>query len=167
MAESAADYLVNLLNGKIPSELIVFVVSMLPILELRGGLIAAKILDIELLKAFAICYAGNMLPIPFILLFIRKVFGFLKRNRKIGAAIEKLEVRSLRKGDKVKKYRLWGLLILVAIPLPGTGGWTGALVADLLDIRISHSLPVIAAGVLIAGFIVSALSYGLVGALGF
>ena len=138
----------------------------MPVLELRGGLIAAKIMDIEFWKAFAICYVGNMLPIPFILLFIRKIFNFLKRFKKIESFIDKLEARSLRKADKVKKYRLWGLFLFVAIPLPGTGAWTGALVADIFDIRIKHSLPVIALGVLVAGMIISALSYGLFGALG-
>lgn len=167
MSQSIAEYLVNSLSGKLSAELIAFIISLLPILELRGGLIAAKLLNIEFAKAFVICYIGNMLPIPFILLFIRKIFNYLKRYKKINKLIEKLEMRSVRKADKVKKYRLWGLLLLVAIPLPGTGAWTGALVADLFDIRIKHSLPVIAAGVLIAGLIMSALSYGLFGALGF
>ncbi|MGN0468179.1 MAG: COG2426 family protein [Acutalibacteraceae bacterium] len=167
MSQSIAEYLVNSLDGKLSAELIAFIISLLPILELRGGLIAAKLLNIEFAKAFVICYIGNMLPIPFILLFIRKIFNYLKRYKKINKLIEKLEMRSVRKADKVKKYRLWGLLLLVAIPLPGTGAWTGALVADLFDIRIKHSLPVIAAGVLIAGLIMSALSYGIFGALGF
>lgn len=108
-----------------------------------------------------------MLPIPFILLFIRKIFNWLKKIHKVEALIEKLEARSIRKADQVKKYRLWGLFIFVAIPLPGTGAWTGALIADLLDIRIKHSFPAIAAGVFVAGLIISALSYGLFGLLGF
>ena len=166
MSEQIAEFLVNALSGKISSEIIAFIVSTLPILELRGGLIAAKLMDINFIKAFIICYIGNMLPIPLILHFIRKIFDFLKKYEKTNRLINKLEVRSLRKADKVKKYRLWGLFIFVAIPLPGTGAWTGALVADLLDIRIKHSLPVIALGVLVAGFIVSCLSYGLLGLLG-
>lgn len=166
MSEQIAEFLVNALSGKISSEIIAFIVSTLPILELRGGLIAAKLMDINFIKAFIICYIGNMLPIPFILLFIRKIFDFLKKYEKTNRLINKLEVRSLRKADNVKKYRLWGLFIFVAIPLPGTGAWTGALIADLFDIRIKHSLPVIAAGVLVAGLIVSALSYGLFGVLG-
>lgn len=167
MSESIAQYLVNAFSGKLSSELIAFIVSLLPVLELRGGLIAAKIMNVDFIKAFIICYVGNMLPIPFILLFIRKIFNYLKRFKKINSLIEKLEMRSVRKADKVKKYRLWGLFLFVAIPLPGTGAWSGALVADLFDIRMRHSLPVIAAGVLVAGLIVSAVSYGLFGALGF
>ena len=99
------------------------------------------------------------------MLFIRRVFAFLKRFSGVEKAIDKLEARSIRKADKVVKYRLWGLLLLVAIPLPGTGAWTGALAAALLDIRMKHALPVIAAGVLIAGLIVAAVMYGLVGAI--
>ena len=165
--ESIAHSIVAALDGKIAPELIAFIVSLLPVLELRGGLIAAKLMDIEFWKAFVICYVGNMLPIPFILLFIRRSFNFLKRFQKCEKIIDKLEARSLRKADKVKKYRLWGLFLFVAIPLPGTGAWTGALVADIFDIRIKHSLPIIAVGVLTAGIIMSALSYGLFGALGF
>lgn len=167
MSEALAEYIVNLLDGRISPEFIAFIVSMMPILELRGGLIAAKLMEIDFLKAFAICYIGNMLPIPFILLFIRKIFNLLKKIPAVEKTIVKLEARSIRKADKIQKYRLWGLLIFVGIPLPGTGAWTGALAADLLDIRIKHSLPVIAAGVLIAGIIISALSYGLFGLLGF
>lgn len=165
--DSIAQSIVEALDGKIAPELIAFIVSLLPVLELRGGLIAAKLMNIEFWKAFVICYIGNMLPIPFILLFIRKIFNFLKRFKKFEKLIDKLEARSLRKADKVKKYRLWGLFLFVAIPLPGTGAWTGALVADIFDIRIKHSLPVIAVGVFVAGMIISALSYGLFGALGF
>lgn len=167
MSELIAEYIVNMLGDKLSPEFVTFIVSMLPILELRGGLVAAKLMNVDFLKAFIICYMGNMLPIPFILFFIRKIFNLLKKNTSIEKVISKLEVRSLRKADNIKKYRLWGLLLFVAIPLPGTGAWTGALLADLLDIRISHSLPVIALGVFAAGLIVSALSYGLLGLIGF
>lgn len=166
MSEAIAEYIVGNLEGKIASEFIVFIVSMLPVLELRGGLIAAKLLEIDFFRAFVICFIGNMLPIPFILLFIRKIFNALKKFKKINKIIEKLEARSIRKADGVKKYRLWGLFLFVAIPLPGTGAWTGALIADLLDIRIKHSLPTISAGVFVAGIIISIFSYGLLGALG-
>lgn len=167
MAESLATFFVDFFGDKLSSEVIAFVVSMMPILELRGGLIAAKLMDIEFFRAFAICFIGNIVPIPFILLFIRKIFKVLKKNEKIKHLIDKLEVRSLRKADKVQKYRLFGLFLFVAIPLPGTGAWTGALIADLLDMRIKHSFPVIALGVFVAGLIISALSYGLFGLLGF
>ena len=161
MAESFAQTIVERFGDSVSSELLVFLISLLPILELRGGMIAAKLLGLPFLKAFVLCYIGNMLPVPFILLFIRRIFVWLKRFNFINQTIDRIEARSLRKAEKVQKYRLWGLLLLVAIPLPGTGAWTGALAADLLDIRIRNSLPVIAAGVLIAGGIMSAVTYGL------
>lgn len=166
MVETIADYLVGLFENSIPKELIVFIISMFPVVELRGGMIAAKLLDVELIKAFVICYFGNILPIPFILLFIRRIFAFLKKIPKIGSVITKLEESSLRKSEKVKKSSKWGLLAFVAIPMPGTGGWTGSLIAALLDMRIKISFPVIALGVLIANFIMSIFSYGLLGAIG-
>ncbi len=163
MTEVIADYLVSIFQGAIPEELIIFLISMMPIVELRGGMIAAKLLDIELLRAFVICYIGNILPIPFILLFIRRIFKFLKKFSPTRRIVEKLESSSMRKSEKVKKNSIWGLLSFVAIPLPGTGGWTGALIAALLDMRIKISFPVIALGVLIANLIMSAFSYGLLG----
>lgn len=167
MSETIARFFIDNFGDKLSAELIAFVISMLPILELRGGLIAAKLLGINFAKAFVICFIGNLLPIPFILLFIRKIFNWLKRFKKVNVMIDKLEARSIRKAGKVKKYRLLGLFLFVAIPLPGTGAWTGALVSDLLDIRVSHSFPTIAAGVLGAGIIMSILSYGIPGLFGF
>lgn len=161
MADTIANYLVELFQDKIPAELIIFIISMLPILELRGGMIAASLLNVGLLEAFIICYVGNILPIPFILLFIRKIFTFLKRFKYTRRLVEKLESSSMRKSEKVKKSSKWGLLTFVAIPLPGTGGWTGSLIAALLDMRIKTSFPVIALGVLIANLIMAVFSYGL------
>lgn len=163
MTEALVDRIVDVFQGNVPKELIIFLISMLPVLELRGGMIAAKLLEVPLLKAFVICYIGNILPIPFILLFIRKIFQFLKRFSGTRKIVEKLEVRSMRQSEKVKRWRNWGLLLFVAVPLPGTGGWTGALIAALLDIRIKTSLPIIALGVLIANLIMTAFSYGLLG----
>lgn len=163
MTEAIVDYIVEIFQSNLPKELIVFFISLLPVLELRGGMIAAKLLDVELLKAFIICYIGNILPLPFILIFIRKIFKFLKKFKVTRGLVEKLEIRSMRQSEKVKRWRSWGLLVFVAIPLPGTGGWTGALIAALLDMRIKISFPIIALGVLIANLIMTAFSYGLLG----
>ncbi len=160
MAESLAQTLVELFQDKIPPELTAFLISLLPILECRGGMIAARLLQIPFLKAFAICYVGNMLPIPFIILFIKKIFEFLRRFSFFEKIITRLEAKTERNKDKVLRYKSWGLLIFVAIPLPGTGGWTGALMAALLDIDIKRSLPIIALGVFIAGLIMSMITYG-------
>ena len=161
MAEQLANTIVGFFQDRIPEELIVFAISFLPFLEFRGGLIAASILGVDLKLAFVISYAANMLPMPLILLFIRKVFKFLRNKRFFGKIIRKLEERSERKSETVKKYGKWGLLIFVAIPLPGTGGWTGALVAALMNMRIKHAIGPIAVGVLIAGIIMAIISYGI------
>lgn len=163
MSEQLADFFVTKLNGVLPPELIIFVISLLPVLELRGGFIAAKLLGINFFKAFAICYVGNMIPVPFILIFIRSIFNRMKEHGVLKKTIDKLEKKSLEKGEKVKKYSDWGLLTFVAVPLPGTGGWTGALIAALLDMRLKRSVPLIALGVFIAGVIMSVISYGLLG----
>jgi len=163
MSEQLAEYFVELFSGKISEELIVFIISMLPVLELRGGLIAAKLLGLDLLKAFGICFIGNIVPIPFILLFIRYIFNFLRRFPLFARLIDGLERRTRAKGEKVKKYQEWGLLAFVAIPLPGTGAWTGALIADIFDLRIKRAFPIICLGVLIGGIIMAIVSYGLLG----
>ena len=161
MVETIVDGIMSFLQDKIPEELVAFVISLCPVLECRGGMIAARLMEIPFIKAFLICYLGNMLPIPFIILFIRKIFDFLRRFSFFSKIVEKLEAKTEKNKEKVLKYEAWGLLLFVAIPLPGTGGWTGALMAALLDIRMKKSLPIIALGVLIAGFIMSALTYGI------
>lgn len=161
MAETLATFLVELFKDKIPAELTIFAISLLPILELRGGMIAARLLEVDFLKAFSICFVGNMLPIPFILLFIQKIFEWLRRFKFFERIIVKLEAKTERNKDKVLRYKSWGLLIFVAIPLPGTGGWTGALMAALLGVDFKRSLPIITLGVLIAGVIMSLLTYGI------
>ncbi len=161
--EHIIESFVSFLQDKIPGELVVFIISLFPVLELRGGLIAASILDIEWWRAFAFCFVGNMLPIPFILLFIRKIFDLMRKWGPFAKVVDWLEKKADKHSDKIDKYRLWGLFILVAIPLPGTGAWTGALVAALMDIRIKKAFPVIAVGVLVAGIIVATLSYGIAG----
>ncbi len=161
MVETIVNELTTFFQDKIPEELIAFVISLCPVLECRGGMIAARLMEIPFIKAFLICYLGNMLPIPFIILFIRKIFDFLRRFKFFEKIILKLEAKTEKNKEKVLKYESWGLLIFVAIPLPGTGGWTGALMAGLLDMRFKRSLPIIALGVLIAGFIMSAITYGI------
>ena len=161
MAEQIVSFFVELFKNKIPEELTVFIISLFPILEIRGGMIAARILEVDFFKAFAICYVGNMLPIPFILLFIRRIFRFLRRFSFMNRIIDRLEAKGEKNREKVLRYKAWGLLTFVAIPIPGTGGWTGALIAALLDLRMKKALPIIALGVFIAGLIMSLLTYGI------
>ncbi len=152
---------VEFLKDKLSPEMVVFVVSLMPILELRGGLIASAILHIDWIVAFPICVLGNLLPIPFELLFIRKIFNLLKKIKGIGNLVDKLDKRAKAKGTEISKskYAFWGLFTLVAIPLPGTGAWTGGLVADVLDMRISRAMSAIILGVIAAGLITSFISY--------
>ena len=154
-------------NWNLAPELVVFLVSMLPVLELRGGLIVAAVLSVPWYTALPICLLGNMLPIPFVLLFIRKIFNWLSRFEWCAKLIDRFEKRVLKKGSKMQTRWLIGLYLFVAIPLPGTGAWTGALAADLFDIRFKNALPVIFLGVLSAGIIMLVLSYFIPGLFGF
>ncbi len=160
MAETLAQQITGWLQNAIPSEWIVFIISLLPILELRGGLIAASLLGIDWITATVICVIGNILPIPFIILFFRKILDFLQRRNGIFKRFaDWLEQRTMRNREKVERYQNIGLMLFVAIPLPGTGGWTGAMLASLLNIRLRRALPVISAGVLIAAIIMLCVSY--------
>jgi len=139
-----------------------FFMAMVPVIELRGALPVGVAAGLSLPAATLIAIVGNMVPIPFILLLLRKIFAWLRSFPKLGMLIDRLERRAHLKGKTVQKYRTLGLIILVAIPLPGTGAWTGALVADVLDIRFRTALPAIFAGVCIAGFIVALVTAGVV-----
>ncbi|MBR1778884.1 MAG: small multi-drug export protein [Clostridia bacterium] len=144
--------------SSIPKELVVFFISLVPILELRGGLIAASLLNLEWCIAFPICLLGNALPIPVIILFIDKIFAFLKKTKfhKIADFFEK---KASVKSKSIVKYKEWGLFAFVAIPLPGTGGWTGALIAALLRLDIKKSIFIIALGIFVSGILMSIFSY--------
>lgn len=148
-------------SNNIPTALIPFIVSLFPVLELRGGMIAGLILGVPFIQAFIASFIGNMIPIPFILLFIRKIFAWMKQWKSLSKIVDKMEKRAEKKQDTMVKYKEWGLLIFVAIPLPGTGGWTGALIAALMDLRFKKSLPIIGIGVFIAGLIMSFVTYGI------
>ena len=141
----------------------VFIISMIPILELRGGLLAASLLKIPAVKAIPICIAGNIIPIPFILLFIRQIFKWLKKTKLFRGMIVKLENRAMGKSDQIKRYEFLGLLLFVGIPLPGTGAWTGSLIASLLEVDIKKSSIAIFCGLVMATVIMYVVSYGIVG----
>lgn len=143
----------------IPEWLVVFIISLFPILECRLGMFTAIVLlDMNPFVGFLISFLGNILPIPFILLLINWIFDLLKKVPVINKPIYWLEEKTLKKRDKIDKYGIWGLLLFVAIPLPGTGGWTGALLASLLHLDKKKSFGVICIGVFIAGLIISTLS---------
>lgn len=161
MADSLINWFTTNLSGYIPKEMIIFIISMVPILELRGGLIAASLLGVNLVTAIGFCIVGNLIPIPFILLFITPIFRWLKRTKLLKPLVEKLEKKSLSKSDQIKKYEFLGLVLFVGIPLPGTGAWTGSLIASLLDIKFKKAFPAIICGLILATTIMSILSYGI------
>lgn len=165
MAESLVHSFLGLFDGLVSvpfgKELIVFILSLMPILELRGGLIAAALLGLDVVPAFIICLIGNLFPIPFILWFITPIFNKLKETKRLSKIVNKLEKKALKKKDKIEKAEFWGLLFFVGIPLPGTGGWTGSLIAALINMDKKKALIAITCGVVLAGLIVGTLSFGL------
>lgn len=144
-------------------------ISMVPVIELRGAIPIAVANGLEWYIAIPLAIIGNLIPVPFIIIFIRRIFEWMrKKSQKLDGLVTKLENRALSKKETVMKYAFWGLFIFVAIPLPGTGAWTGALIAAMLDMRLKRAFPSIVLGVLTAGIIVAFVSYGagaLIGAL--
>ncbi len=138
-----------------------FIISMIPIVELRGAVILGAALQMDWSLVFIVCVIGNILPIPFILAFGKKLIHWLKTLPLFKGLTTRYETRLLSKAHQVEKYSAIGLCLFVAIPLPGTGAWSGAILAALLDMRIRHALPAIALGVVIAGVIMTIGSYGL------
>lgn len=159
MVESLVDWFTSVFADLLPGELVIFLLSMLPILELRGGLIAAALLDIPLVEAVCICFMGNLIPVPFILLLIRPIFAWLKRTALFRPFVEKLERKAMGKSDTIRRYEFWGLLIFVGIPLLGTGVWTGALIASMLNISIKRAMPPLVLGMGMATIIMCFVSY--------
>ncbi len=143
--------------------LITILTAMTPVLELRAAIPAGTAAGLEPWQAFIIACIANMIPVPFIIVFARRVMIVLRRRyRKLNSIILRIQNRARSKGQIVRDYEMAGLVILVAIPLPGTGAWTGALVAALMKLDIKYAVAAIAAGVLIAGFIVMGITYGVI-----
>lgn len=152
-----ADYI-----GKV---LLTFLVSMVPVIELRGGIPFGAALGLDPISAAAAAILGNLLPVPFIILFIRHIFDWLRKYEKPRALVEKFEKKAHLKSKNVIKYQTFGLCLFVALPLPGTGAWTGALIAAILDMRFKRAMPSIILGVLIAATIMTCLTRGVIAAL--
>lgn len=149
-----------LTNAPVGEFVFTMLVSMVPVVELRGGIPFGVGLGLPQWAAFLAAVIGNLLPIPFIVVYIRRIFLWMRRHLpKLDGIVDKLEAKAHLKGKKVTKFKYLGLMIFVAIPLPGTGGWTGALVAAFLDMPLRKALPVIFVGILIAGGIMSLLTF--------
>lgn len=160
--ESIVEFLIKIF-GSLGKEIAVFIISMLPILELRGGLLAASLLKINFLPAYTISIIGNLLPIPFVLLFLEKIFNLLKKYNWSKKIVLKFEKKVLSKKKQIDKYGYFGLLLFVGIPLPGTGAWTGSALAVLLHLNRKKSFVFICLGVILASIIMSIISYGILG----
>ena len=138
-----------------------FFISMVPVIELRGGLPYGIGFGLDYPLALTAAILGNMLPVPFIIAYISRIFIWLRgKHKKLDDFVTKMERRAHLKGQKVEKYGPLMLLIFVGIPLPGTGAWTGALVAAMMEMRLKRAFPAIVIGVVIAGVIVSIVTYG-------
>ena len=139
-----------------------FLTAMVPVVELRGAIPVGVGMGLTPFVSFIVSVLGNMVPVPIVILFIRQILNFMKKAPNLRTLAEKIEGKAGKHEDKIKRYQSLGLLILVAIPLPGTGAYTGSLVASLFDIRLKTAVPVIFAGVVIAGIIVTIITYGFV-----
>ena len=167
MTEELVDIMLGLFDGlknlKFGKELMVFIISMMPILELRGGLLAASLLGMKGVSSFIICFLGNIIPIPFILWFITPLFNKMKKTKIFSGLVSKLEKKAMSKKDQIEKFQYWGLMLFIGVPLPGTGAWTGCLIAALLDMNKKKALLFSILGVLMAGIIMMILAYGVLG----
>lgn len=143
------------------TKLITFLMAMVPVVELRGAIPYGVVAGLSVHTAFILAVIGNLVPIPVLIVFTRKVFEWLRsKSEGLDRMVRKLEQKADDKKEIVERYKFWGLMILVAIPLPGTGAWTGALVAAMMDMRLKRAMPAITVGVIVAGIIVTTLTYG-------
>ena len=163
MTNTLAQWFATNLDGILSAELIIFLVSMIPILELRGGLLVASLLHVDMWRAIPICIIANAIPVPFILLLITQIFAFMKKHNTLAGLVDRLESKAMGRSEKIQRYEFWGLVAFVGIPLPGTGAWTGSLIAALLRIRMKKAIPAIALGLIMATVIMTVVSYGILG----
>ena len=152
------DWLFGTVLGKC---VMTFLISLLPVVELRGAIPFGVVRGLNLWTAIIASVLGNLVPVPFIILFIRRIFAWMRAHMpKLDGLVTRMEKKAEKNRAAVEKYAFWGLAILVAIPLPGTGAWTGALVAAMMEMRLKRAFPAIVIGVVIAGVIVSVVTYG-------
>ena len=143
--------------------LLTVLVSMVPVVELRGGIPFGVGVGLPVWAAFLAAVIGNLIPVPFIIVYIRRIFQWMRRRvPRLNRMVDALERKAHLKGRRVNKYKYLGLAVFVAIPLPGTGAWTGSLAAAFLDMPLRKAIPSVVAGVLVAGAAISVLTYGVV-----
>lgn len=154
----------GLLSLKYGKELLVFIISLLPILELRGGILAASLINLNPINGYIAAMIGNIIPVPFILLFIAKILNWMEKSKiNFFNKISKwLNDKVDKNKEKIEKYGYLGLVLFVGIPLPGTGAWTGCLIAGVLEMNKKKSFISIMLGILMASIIMMLLSYGII-----
>ena len=160
--ESLVNFFINIFGG-LNKDIIIFIISLMPILELRGGMLAATLLKVPYIKGLVICVIGNILPIPFLLFFLEKILELFAKWSVTRKNVRCLEKKAQSKRSQIDKYGYLGLILFVGIPLPGTGAWTGSLVAIMLGLDKKKSFICILIGVILASIIMSILSYGIIG----
>lgn len=166
MSEKLVKWIIGLFGGTSAvgiKYLIVFIISLMPILELRGGLLAASLLDLDPLPSYIVCMIGNLIPIPLILWFLDYVFDFMKKHNILKKFVLFCERKGHEKKGSIEKYGFWGLVLFVGVPLPGTGAWTGCLIATLLRMDKKKALLAAILGVIMASIIMMIISFGIVG----
>lgn len=165
MSEKIVNWILGVFGGltafTFGKELLVFIISLLPILELRGGLLAASLLGLDPLPSYIITMIGNLLPIPFILWFITKILDWMRTTKHLSKIANWLDQKVEKRKSSIEKFGFWGLILFVGIPLPGTGAWTGSLIASVLEMDRKKSFIAIIIGILMASIIMMAISFGL------
>ena len=167
MVEKLVGFILGLFSGlgSLPfgKELMVFLISLMPILELRGGLIAAALLKLNPVLSYVIAILGNIIPVPFILWFINSILQCMRGRKHLSRVAKWLDKKVLKHKDKIEKYGFWGLVLFVGIPLPGTGAWTGCLVASVLEMDRKKAFFATMLGIFMASIIMMLFSFGILG----
>ncbi len=167
MVENIVSFITNILSGSMSAEVVCFIISLFPVLELRGGLLAASpaFLDVPMARALPLCIIGNLLPIPFVLLLIERIIAWMEHFKPTAGAANWLKSKAEKNKDQIVKYGFLGLVLFIGVPLPGTGAWTGSLVAALLHMPFRKAMAACVLGVLMAAAIMCFVSYGILGTL--
>ena len=165
MVEKIVGLIVGLFGGltSIPfgKELVVFIISLMPILELRGGLIAASLIGLSPVKSYIISVIGNIIPVPFILCLINRILDWMRNSKHFSGVAKWLDGKVEKHKGQIEKLGFWGLILFVGIPLPGTGAWTGCLIASVLEMDRKKSFIAAMIGIFMASIIMMLISFGL------
>ncbi|MBR3210640.1 MAG: small multi-drug export protein [Bacilli bacterium] len=165
MVEKLVEWLLGVLGGlgglPFGKQLIVFIISLMPILELRGGLIAAALLGLKPVESYIISMIGNIIPVPFILWFINRILEWMRTKKRLSKVAKWLDKKVDKHKGQIEKYGFWGLVLFVGIPLPGTGAWTGCLIAAVLEMDRKKALLAALIGIFIASIIMMLISFGI------